>query len=524
MKQLIILLLMPLAVWTQAPVDLLIKNGKIMTGNGNSWFYGDVAISNGKILKVGKLGNIAATQTIDAKRMIVAPGFIDVHTHIENDEVKNPQAANFIYDGVTTVITGNCGSSSSDLGVYFTKLDSLQLSVNTASLIGHNTVRRAVLGTANRPASPAELEQMKALVHKAMQAGAVGLSTGLIYIPGTYAPTSEVVELAKTAAQWGGVYASHIRNEDDSVVQAIEEAIAIGRQANIPVQISHFKVGGQQNWGRSPQTIALVEQARLQGIDVTIDQYPYTASSTNLNTLLPDWILSDGSDSINARIQRPEIRQQAVAHMLARLQRRKLKHFSFAVVANYRADTSFNGLSIEGVNLKLGRKNTPVQEAETVLEMVRNGGAQMVFHGMSEDDVATIMRYPYNMFASDASIRVFGEGVPHPRGYGTNARVLAEYVRNKKVITLEEAIRRMTSLPAQKFNLSDRGLLAPGFAADIVIFDPEKVVDQSTFSQPHQYSKGFEYVLVNGNITVSNGKHTGARAGSVLRHYRQQPD
>jgi N-acyl-D-amino-acid deacylase len=326
-----------------------------------------------------------------------------------------------------------------------------------------------------------------------------------------------VVALAKVASGYNGVYASHIRDEADSVAFAINEAIKVGREANMPVEISHFKLSGQQNWGRSEETLGLVRQARNEGLDVTIDQYPYTASSTSLSTLLPDHVLSDGQDSINARLQRPEVRKQIAEYMIKKLRRRKLKHFSYPVVASFKADTSYNGKSIEQVNLMKGRKHKAQQEAETIMDMMQQGGAGMVFHGMSEDDVKNIMRYPFDMFASDASIRVFNSGVPHPRGYGTNARVLAKYVRDEKVISLEEAIRRMTSLPAQKFNLKDRGLLKEGFAADILIFNDKEVQDLSTFDKPHQYTKGFKYVLVNGKMSVENGIQNAVRNGRTLR-------
>lgn len=496
--------------------DLLIKNGRIIDGTGNSWYYGDIAVTNGRIVQAGMALKVNAARTIDATGLIVAPGFIDVHTHIEDDEVKDPTAANFIYDGVTTVITGNCGSSNVNIGRYLHWVDSLKLSVNVATLIGHNDVRKAVMGRANRDATPAELQRMEQLVDKAMQDGAVGISTGLIYIPGTYTKTPEIVSLARVAARYHGVYASHMRDEGDSVKAAIEEALTIGREAGIPVQISHFKLSGQQNWGRSRETVAMVEAARRQGIEVTIDQYPYTASSTSISTLLPDEILADGQDSIRARLQRPEVREYVIKSMLARLKKRKLKHFSYAVVAYHRPDTSYNGKSIEEINLLKGRKHKAREEALTVIDIMIAGGASAVFHGMGEEDVKRIMQYPFNMFASDASIRVFNAGVPHPRGYGTNARVLGKYVRDEKVISLEEAIRRMTSLPAQKFQLHERGLLQPGFAADIVIFNEQQVADLSTFAKPHAYSTGFHYVIVNGQVTVDHQKHTGARSGKAL--------
>ncbi len=498
--------------------DILIRNGKILDGTGNSWYYGDVAIKDGKVLLIGKNLNLAATKIIDASGLIVSPGFIDVHTHIEGDEMKNPTANNFIMDGVTTVVTGNCGSSNVDIKTYLQRIDSLRPSINVATLIGHNDVRRAVLGNANRQPSEDEMKRMESIVHQAMQDGAVGLSTGLIYIPGTYSKTEEIVRLAKAAAAHKGVYASHMRNEGDKVTEAIEEALHIGREAAMPVQISHFKLSGQQNWGRSKETVPMIVKARSEGLDVTIDQYPYTASSTGLATLIPDEILADGPDSIKARLQRPEVRKYVAGEMLKSLKKRNLKHFSYPVVAFHRADTTYNGKSIEEVNLMKGRKNKSKYEAETIMDMMVAGGASMVFHGMSDEDVKRIMQYPFNMFASDASIRIFGEGAPHPRGFGTNARVLSKYVRDEKVISLEEAVRRMSSLPAQKFGLKDRGILREGFAADIVVFSEKDVQDISTYEQPHAYSKGFKYVIVNGALVVEDEKHLGTRSGKALRN------
>jgi N-acyl-D-amino-acid deacylase len=499
--------------------DILIINGKIIDGAGNSWYYGSVAIKDGKIIKTGRDITLSAKKTIDAKGLIVAPGFIDVHTHLEGDESKEPAAANFIFDGVTTCVTGNCGSSNVDIGKYLDWIDSLQLSINVASLIGHNDVRKAVMGRANRDATPDEMKKMEELVDKAMKDGAVGLSTGLIYIPGTYTKTPEIVSLAKIAAKYDGVYATHMRDEGDSVRFAIEEALTIGREAKIPVEISHFKLSGQHNWGRSKETVPMIEAARKEGIEVTIDQYPYTASSTSISTLIPDEVLADGQDSIKARLQRPEIKKYVVNSILDRLKKRKLKHLSYAVIAYYAPDTSYNGKSIEQINLLKGRKHKAKEEALTVIDIMMNGGASAVFHGMGEEDVKRIMQYPFNMFASDASIRVLNAGMPHPRGYGTNARVLSKYVREEKVISLEEAIRRMTSLPAQKFQLHGRGLLREGYAADIVIFDEKEVKDVSTFEKPHAYSRGFKYLIVNGVLTVENEKHLGVRAGRALRNH-----
>jgi N-acyl-D-amino-acid deacylase len=498
-----------------APYDILIVNGKIIDGTGNSWFYGDVAISQGKIVKIGKIKG-DATRIINAEGLIVAPGFIDVHTHIETNDVKIPTADNFIYDGVTTVVTGNCGGSKVDIAKYFYTLDSARLSVNVASLIGHNSVRREVMGDEMRDPTPEEQQNMEELVAKAMQDGAVGMSTGLIYVPGTYSKTPEVVGLARVAAQYNGVYASHIRDEGDDVFEAIAEAIDIGRQAKIPVEISHFKVTYKPNWGRSVKTLALVEQARLDGIDVTIDQYPYIASSTTLSTVVPSWVFSGGDDSLAYRLSNTSIREKIKKEMTSALKNKKLKNYSYAVVANYAPDSTYNGKNISEVNLLKGRRPKAMDEAETILEMVSTGRVQMVFFSMNEDDLKRILQYPFNMIASDAGFVKPGKTMPHPRAYGTNARVLGKYVREEKTLRLEEAIRRMTSLPARKFQLRDRGILQEGMAADVVIFNEKTVADLSTFINPHNYSTGFDYVIVNGMPVVELGKHNGNRNGVLL--------
>ena len=511
-----ICLLVVVAAHAQLSCDLLIKNGKIIDGTGNSWFYGDIAVKDGKIMAVGKLPQYTAKTVIDAKQQIVAPGFIDVHGHIESGIKETPTADNYIFDGVTTVITGNCGGSAASLGKFFAQVDSMHSSINVASLVGHNTVREQVMKRDNRLATPEEQAQMDQLVEKAMQEGALGLSTGLIYIPGTFANTAEVVSLAKAAGKHHGLYASHIRNEENGVVDAINEAIQVGKEANVPVQISHFKVSGKASWGKSNITLALIKAVRNEGYDVTIDQYPYTASSTNLGVRLPDWALAGGQDSLKARLRDPATRAAIKKGMLEQLAKYKYKNYSYAVVANFSADSSYNGKSITEINQMLGRKPKAAWEAETIMDMMEKGGAQMVYHGMSEDDVKYIMQYPFCMVGADAGVPVPGKGMPHPRGYGTNARILGRYVRDMQVISLEEAIRRMTSLAAQKFQLTNRGLLKPGMAADIVIFDPATVNDKATFEQPHQYSVGFSHVIVNGGITMQEGKHTGARNGQPL--------
>ncbi|GAB3931303.1 N-acyl-D-amino-acid deacylase family protein [Larkinella terrae] len=499
--------------------DLVIKNGRVVDGTGNPWYYADVAIQNGKVARIGPIPATDGKTVIDAKNQIVAPGFIDVHTHVEGSLQERPGAENFIYDGVTTLVTGNCGASATNLRLFYDSLRISGFSPNVASMIGHNTVRMKVMKMAFREPTAKEQTEMETLVEQAMKDGAVGISTGLIYTPGTYARTPEIVNLAKMASRYGGVYASHMRNEGQDVKKAIEEAIQIGREANIPVEISHFKVASKPIWGSSTETVAMVEAARREGYDVTVDQYPYTASSTSLASIVPSWALADGDSATLLRFRDPATRAKIRKEMLDGLRQNARKNYDYAVVAFYPADTTFNGLSITKINQKLGRKNNAETEADLVMELMDKTALkriQMVYHTMSEEDVATIMRYPNTMIASDAGVANFQSGMPHPRGYGTNARVLGVYVRDKKVIPVEEAIRRMSSLPAQRFKLDDRGILKPGYAADLVIFDEKTVADRSTYDQPHAYSSGFSYVLVNGVPVIESGKHTGKRPGQIL--------
>lgn len=502
----------------QGEADLLITNGRILDGTGNTWARGDIAIKDGRITAIAPPGRLAARaqRVIDARNQIVAPGFIDVHAHIELGVWQRPTADNYILDGVTSVVTGNCGGSADSVKDFLGRVDKEGTSINVATLVGHNTVRRQVMDLVNRPATPADQARMEALVERGMQEGAVGFSTGLIYLPGLFSNTEEVAGLARAAARHGGLYASHIRNEGNKVAEAVNEAIDIGRRAGLPVQISHFKVSAPANWGRSKETLALVEDARKAGLDVTIDQYPYTASSTQLSVMLPDWAVEGGQADIVKRLKDTATRAKIAAEMLANARNQKRPSFAFAVVARHSSDRSLAGKSIRDINLKAGRPDTMESEIETILDLLIAGGAQMVFHGMNEDDVKRIMTWPFNMFAADGGVQS-GQGMPHPRSYGTNARVLGKYVREEKVISLEEAVRRMTSLPASRFQLKDRGLLREGYMADIVIFDENTVVDRSTYDNPHQFSAGFSHVIVNGKVTAENGAHTGVKAGRSLR-------
>ena len=513
-----VLLFLPSILFAQQSLDLIITNGRIVDGTGNSWYRADVGVKGNRIIaiKKGLVAQYPNAKMIDARNMVVSPGFIDVHAHIEGGVFERPTADNYIYDGVTSVVTGNCGGAADDIAVFLKKIDSTTTSINVATLAGHNTIRRLGMGLDNRKASPAEMRKMEGLMLKAMEDGAVGLSTGLIYLPGMYSPTQEIVDLAKVAASKGGVYATHMRYEGTRVDEAINETLTIGREANIPVQISHFKLTGKNNWGRSTETLGMVEEARRQGYDVTIDQYPYTASSTNLAVTVPDWALEGGLDSLRARMKNPDQRKKIIDGMGKSLKAAKRKDYAYAVVANFGPDSSFNGKNISQINQDLGKKKNFVNEANTILDMLARANAQMIYHTMNEKDLAHFMKYPFNMPAADGGVSN-GKGMPHPRGYGTNARVLAKYVREDKLIGLEETLRRMTSLPATKFNLKDRGLIMEGKFADILIFDENTIQDMSVYENPHQFTIGIEYVLVNGKLVINNGKHTGTRSGVALR-------
>ena len=495
--------------------DLVIVNARIVDGTGNPWFRGSIAVKNGRIAKVGRVDAANAKQTIDAQNRIVAPGFIDVHAHVENI-FSNPSAENFVRMGVTSLVTGNCGTSAIDVAEFLGRFKEKPLAVNLGTLIAHGSVRAKVLGLDNRQPTADEQAQMNRIVEQAMRDGALGLSTGLIYLPGTFAKTEEVVELAKVSARYGGIYASHIRDEGTEVVKAIEEAINIGEQANLPVEISHFKISSKRLWGTSPTIIGLVKAARTRGVPVTVDQYAYTASSTSLDARLPSWAIAGGREEGKKRIADTETKRKIVKEMKEDLKKKDFKDYSFAYVASYRPNPEFNGKNIaEITKLTKGKKKLDAQ-IEQILEMYAAGGAGMVYRVMSEEDVKNIMREPFTMIAADSGVQTLGSGVPHPRGYGNNARVLGNYVRELKIITLEDAIRKMTSLPAQTFNLRDRGLIRENFAADLVIFDETKIKDQATFENPHQYAAGFQSVIVNGEIVFDGEKMTGAKPGRAL--------
>lgn len=494
---------------------LLITNARIVDGTGAPAYAGDVAIRDGRIARVGAIGSARADAVIDARGLVVAPGFIDVHTHADG-LASRPEAANFLRMGVTTIVAGNCGSSALDVSPALEKIRTARPALNFATLIGHNTVRSSVMGSANRAPTPEELERMKALVAEAMQEGAVGFSTGLQYTPGTYAEREEIIELAKVAAARGGLYATHMRNEGTRLEEAIIESIAVVQAAKMPLQISHLKVDSPSKWGASATALRLIDEARARGLEVEADQYAYTAGSSSLSIRFPSWALEGGRGPTRARLEDAATWAKIKKEMAALVAERGFTDLSWATVASYETDRSLNGLSMKDVAQKLVGSTSADAQFEAARRLMIGGGASMVYHFMSEDDIARIMRHPMVGIASDANLVEPGAGVPHPRGYGNAVRVLGEYVRERKVITLEEAVRKMTSLPAAHFRFADRGVIRAGAAADLVIFDPATVRDVATYAAPHAYPQGILHVIVNGEVAVRDGQPAPARAGTVL--------
>ena len=500
----------------RAEFDLLLRGGRVIDGMGNPARFVDVAIKDGRIAAVGReLGD--AKSVVDVAGLVVAPGFIDVHTHAENiDDL--PLAENFARMGVTTLVLGNCGSSASDVGAFFKRIEATNFSVNVSTLIGHGTVRSRVMGGSfMRPPTADELGRMRALVDKAMKDGALGLSTGLIYLPGTFSKTDEIIELAKVSSAHGGVYASHMRDEGRGVFDAVDELFRIAREAHLPAHISHIKLSGKPMWGRHDEFLGAIERARAEGLDITQDEYVYTASSTGISQLIPEESREGGRAKFKERIADPAKKAKIVAEMKRKLKDSKRSDYAYAVIASYDTDPKLNGLNIVQAAKKKRGSDSLSEQIELILDIESHGGASGVFHGMNEDDLRAFLQHPNTMFASDASVREWQSGVPHPRGYGNNARVLARYVRELKLIRLEDAVRKMTSLPATTFHIKDRGFLREGAWADVVVFDPTKVGDAATFESPHAYATGFRAVYVNGAQVVDNDSHTRARHGRIVR-------
>lgn len=498
-----------------AAFDVLVRGGTVVDGTGAPRRRADVGIRAGRIAAVGQLSGAAATTVIDATGRIVAPGFIDVHTHAD-ELADHPAAEHFARMGVTTVIAGNCGSSPTDVAGAFGKIRTTGTAINFATFVGHNSVREAVMGTARRAPTAAELAKMETLVAKAMADGAVGFSTGLQYVPGTYAETDEIVALAKVAAKSGGVYASHMRNEGTELEAAVAETLLIGEKAGMAVQVSHLKVDAPSRWGASAKALAMIDAARAKGMRVMADQYLYDAASSNLGIRFPSWVLEGGQSEINKRLDDQKTWLRIKEEMRKLIRERGLENYAFARIANYPADPSMNGLTIPEVAQKLKGSKELDAQFETMRAMLRAGGASMVYAFMGDDDITRILQHPMVAIASDSGLNTLGQGVPHPRGYGNAVRALGLYVREKHVISLEDAVRKMTSLPASQFGFTTRGTIAEGFVADLVVFDEATVTDRATYDKPHQYPDGLSDVLVNGVPVVTRGTQTSARPGQIV--------
>jgi N-acyl-D-amino-acid deacylase len=494
---------------------LLIRGGRVVDGTGTPARRADVGVRDGRIAAIGILTKASAKAVVDAAGLVVAPGFIDVHTHAD-DLDEHPLAENFVRMGVTSIVAGNCGGSALDVGEALARIRQAGASVNFATLIGHNTVRRAVMGTERRAPTASELAKMRSLVWKGMADGAVGFSTGLQYVPGTYAETVEIMELAKVAGGAGGMYASHMRNEGTRLEEAIRETIRVGEAGLCRIQISHLKVDSPSRWGASAAALELIDAARARGVDVRADQYAYTAASSNLGIRFPAWALEGGPDRTRERLNDQATWQRIKEEMKQLLAERGLSDLSFAVIASHAADPSLNGLTMKQAVARRKGGDSADAQLELARDMLLAGGATMVYHFMSDEDVDRIMRHPEVAVASDASVLTLGEGVPHPRGYGNTVRVLGRYVRARRLLPLEEAIRKMTSLPAAHFRLPRRGVVREGYAADLVVFDPGRVAETATFERPHAYAAGLPHVIVNGVAVVNDGEHTGARPGQIL--------
>ncbi|HET7217131.1 MAG TPA: D-aminoacylase [Vicinamibacterales bacterium] len=498
--------------------DLIIRHASIVDGSGNPWYGADLAVRGDTIARIAPSISDNAVRIVDAGGQVVAPGFIDIHTHARRGIFAVPTADNYVRQGVTTVMEGPDGSSPLPLAPFLAKVAALGRSVNFGTFVGQGSIRSAVIGDANRAATADELQKMRALVEQGMKDGAFGLSSGLFYVPGTFTPTEEVVELAKVAGRMGGIYISHMREESAKVTDSVRETIAIGERGGLPTQVTHHKIIGRPNWGASVETLRLVDEARARGVDATIDEYPYTASSTSIQAaLLPAWALEGDRGQLLARLKDAGTRANVRAETVRRINNeRGGGDPKNVVIASCGWDASLAGKTLADVAAARQLPATVEGAADAALWIAEQGGCQGIFHAIGEEDLERILRHPATMIGSDGEIPIFGAANPHPRSYGTFARVLAVYVRERKTLTLQDAVRKMTSFPAQRLGLSDRGLLRPGMKADLVIFDPARVRDRATFDQPHQYADGFSLVVTNGQVVYENGAMTAARPGIVL--------
>jgi N-acyl-D-amino-acid deacylase len=518
--------------------DLAIKNGRIIDGSGNPWYNADIVVSNGRIESISKTC-IEGNMTIDAEGLVVAPGFIDAHSHSDLILIAEPDAKPKVMQGITTEVIGQDGLGEAPIrddvledwrrllsglngdpdiewswrsfGEYLDALESARPATNVLALVGHGNLRLLAMGMENRAPTPSELDEMRRLLADSMSEGSFGMSTGLIYPPCVYADAVELAELCKVASEHSGVFVVHMRNEGDRLLESIEEVVAIGREADIPVHISHFKASGEQNWGKVKVALERLGVARSEGVEVTVDQYPYVAGSTFLSSLLPVWTYEGGTNRMLERLKDEATRMKISAEMTAK-GRGQDWGWSNVLVSSVKTERNrpFEGENLEEI---AGKRGQPTLETLFDIILEEENAATMVSFSMSKDDVRTVMRSLLQMVCTDGIVL----GKPHPRAYGSFPRILGRYVRDG-VLRLEEAVRKMTSLPAQSFGLHDRGLLRPGMRADITIFNPDTILDTATYKDSIRFPKGIEHVVVNGELTVHGREHTHKRAGSVLRN------
>ena len=521
-------------------VSKVIINGKIVDGKGNPWFKGDIELIGERISKIGHINYSTSGKIIDAKGLFVCPGFIDVHTHSDTSFLINNKADSKIRQGVTTEIAGNCGNSAAPItetgreflikeiendgikcdwvsvGEYLEKVEKNGLPLNFGTYIGHGTIRASVIGFEAREPTKGEIGLMKDLVREGMQDGAFGLSTGLKYAPGCYANTEEIIELCKVVAEFNGIYASHVRNQGDFLVKSIDEAIRVGSETGSRVIISHLKAKGRDNWGKASNVLRIIDEARDNEIDVTFDQYPYPAGSSNLISRTPEWAREGGPDRLLERLKDPVQRKKIESEIVNSEDWHGPEN---TIIARFDPDNYLEGKTIEEIS-QIRNKEPVAVVCDLLLEA--NGIVPVVsFYGW-EKDVLEIMKHNTMMVGSDGSslsnYGILGKGKPHPRNYGTFPRFLGRYVIKNKAMSLDESVRKMTSNPAIRLGLQDRGCLKNNMFADIVIFDPKTLIDSATFENPHQYPKGIDYVIVNGILAVEKGVYTGSQSGKVLKH------
>jgi len=495
--------------------DILIRNGRVIDGTGNPWHPADIGITGNRIAAMGRLTDASARRVIDASGLVVTPGFIDPHTHaaggLATEELSH--ARPLLSQGVTTILANPDGGGPVDLEAQRRDLLEHGIGVHVGQLIPHGAIRREVMGTANRHAEHAELERMKALVRQSMENGAFGLSTGIFYVPGSFAPIEEYIELNRIVAEFGGAHQSHIRDESDytvGVVSAVDEIIEITRQTGVTGIVTHIKALGPAVWGASDEINRNIARARSEGLPVFTDQYPYAASATSMMaSLVPAWAREGGNEVFHRRLADPAGRERILQGITENLERRggpeRLQYRRF------RPDPGVEGRILADV---AAERNVPPEQL--ILSQIEIGNAGLVSFNMHNDDVRAFMTQPWNMTSSDGGYVPFGQGVPHPRNYGSFPRKIRKYVFEEELITLEDAVRSMTSLTAGVFGLHDRGLLRPGMIADIVVFDPDTITDRATYREPHQYSEGMVYVIVNGGLAVDGGEFTGDLFGVII--------